>query len=65
MDAAASDVKDLLEPQWAHLGQGKVPTTLARAKALEELATKESHTDAVQRIKEELVTSRQKFAGGR
>ncbi|KJR88675.1 mitochondrial 37S ribosomal protein RSM10 [Sporothrix schenckii 1099-18] len=65
MDAAAGEAKGLLEPQWDHAGAGKIPTTVARAKALEELAKKEGYAQTVQRIKEELVTSRQMVAGGR
>ncbi|CAK7243933.1 MAG: mitochondrial 37S ribosomal protein rsm10 [Sporothrix thermara] len=64
MDATAESTKELLEPQWAHIGQGKVPTSLAKAKALEELFKEEKHAEAVERIKDEIVTMRQKYASG-
>ncbi|CAK7563772.1 MAG: mitochondrial 37S ribosomal protein rsm10 [Sporothrix epigloea] len=64
MDALAEASKELLEPQWAHAGQGKVPTSLAKAKALEELFKKEKHAEAVERIKDEIMTMRQKHASG-
>ncbi|CAK7225331.1 mitochondrial 37S ribosomal protein rsm10 [Sporothrix curviconia] len=64
MDATAEGAKELLEPQWAHFGQGKVPTSLAKAKALEELFKKEEHADAVERIKDEIISMRQKYTSG-
>ncbi|CAK7203563.1 mitochondrial 37S ribosomal protein rsm10 [Sporothrix eucalyptigena] len=64
LDTLAGGAKELLEPQWAHFGQGKVPTSLAKAKALEELAKKETHAEAVERIKDELITMRQKHSSG-
>ncbi|CAK7262642.1 Tryptophan--tRNA ligase, mitochondrial [Sporothrix epigloea] len=63
MDALAESTKELLEPQWAHIGQGKVPTDPAKAKALEELV-KEDHAGAVDRIKDEIISMRQKYASG-
>ncbi|CAK7269300.1 Tryptophan--tRNA ligase, mitochondrial [Sporothrix epigloea] len=64
MDTLAEASKELLEPQWAHAGQGKVPTSLTKAKALEELFKKEKHVEAVERIKDEIMTMRQKHASG-
>lgn len=69
MDAASGELEKLIEPEWSHLGQGKVPGTskkrLEAYTASKMQGKTESYAEEVERIKEELVSSRQKYAGGR
>ncbi|OAA55604.1 tryptophanyl-tRNA synthetase [Niveomyces insectorum RCEF 264] len=62
MDEAAVDVSKLLEPQWAHLGEGLIKTGEEAGGEAE--ATAEPDAEAVERIKERLVVERMKAAGG-
>lgn len=64
MDTVAGKTKEQLKPKWENFAASMQPTTPETVKIAEELAKGESHADAVQRIKEELVTSRQKHSGG-
>lgn len=69
MDAASGELEKLIEPEWSHLGVGKVAATsmkrLAAQRALNVQGRTESYAEEVERIKEELVSSRQKYSGGR
>ncbi len=63
MDDVAGAMASEIEPQWAHLGQGKVREVVAKADEI--LAGSDAQAEAVVQAKDLLVTERRKAAGGR